>query len=127
MSNTGSLNSQGLSNSQKNSNYISIDNSLIWDSSTATKRILHNMDINHKLKIYEDQYEHIDISLLNIKSSIYEYELFSMIETIKKILLTKLNISEEEFNKEYENNKIQLTNFLNDKLTSNKIIDKLTK
>lgn len=67
--------------------------------------------------------ESLTVSPLKIESSIYPYELFAMIETMKQFL-EDLGISENMFNEKYEKNKMRMKEILDSVKVANKLMEK---
>lgn len=80
---------------------------------------------SNKLRIEGDD-ETLDLSIGGIKSSLYDYELLSMLETIKNILIEKNMLTQSEFDSLYIMNKNKLQEEFKDKISANKVLRKLT-
>lgn len=69
----------------------------------------------------EDEGE-ITMTPQEIKTSLYDYEIIAMVDTIKSILIEKNILTEDEFNNLYNINQEKLSNEFNDKITANKVL-----
>lgn len=118
--------------SQTNLNHLYSTTSILQTKPTTYSTITEHLQSLKSIELkqptlsinFED--ENLVIGLFEIKSSLYDYELFAMLETIKELMITKFKIPEELFNETYIKNKNKIENYCIDKIEANKVARKLT-
>lgn len=71
--------------------------------------------------------ESLEFNPLKIQSSVYDYEIFAMLETIKEFIISTCGIERELFDEKYESNKLRLEKYYSDRVQANKIANELIK
>lgn len=96
-------------------------------SSTASSIYPDNTEYKIQFNSGGNEYEKIEFNPAKIQSSVYEYEVFAMLETMKQIITDSLGVSRECFDSKYNNNKERIQQKYEDMIAANKVTNELLK
>lgn len=105
----------------KNNRLDSIASNYIAPSSIS----VDNPEYNVKFISDGTEYAKLEFNPAKIQSSIYEYEVFAMLETMKQIIIDSLGVSKEFFDNAYNTNKEQIQQKYDDLVTTTQVTNEL--
>lgn len=100
---------------------------------TATRQVapssiyLNDNEYGIRFNSGGNEYEKLEFNPAKIQSSVYEYEVFAMLETMKQIITDSLGVSRELFDNTYNENKEKIQQKYEDIITANNVTNKLLK
>lgn len=86
---------------------------------------IDNPEYNVKFISDGTEYAKLEFNPAKIQSSIYEYEVFAMLETTKQIIIDSLGVSQEFFDNVYNTNKEQIQQKYDDLVTTTRVTNEL--
>lgn len=86
---------------------------------------IDNPEYNVKFISDGNEYAKLEFNPAKIQSSIYEYEVFAMLETMKQIIIDSLGVSQEFFDNVYNTNKEQIQQKYDDLVTTTRVTNEL--
>lgn len=86
---------------------------------------VNNPEYNVKFISDGTEYAKLEFNPAKIQSSIYEYEVFAMLETMKQIIIDSLGVSKEFFDNVYNANKEQIQQKYDDLVTTMQVTNEL--